>query len=220
MGDTRALHPVNPAAPFGRPLVLGYLAAAAFMGLAELLVHIADRPFEYVAREPASAVQDTGCDGMRCALAGLHATGTSLVWFFGAVAALLAAWVLRRQGRDLELMRTLLLAGGLTAVMVADDVFLLHDYVLDAVITQAAPTSAYGLAAVFVGARLRRFGDHGSLALLVVAGTMLAASAGLDRFYEEGPAELEDGLKLFGVVTWTAMLLRLAVPAAPRPAPC
>lgn len=194
----------------GRRLLLGFAGGVAVFLLAALAAELADRPFEFVAREPATAVSPGGCTGVYCAVAGSLATATALIWFFGAIAALLGAWLLAGDRGRAEVVRTLLLAGGLTLAMVADDIFLIHDHLLDAIVSQLVPTALYGLGALLLGRRLLQAGERELVAVLALAVAFLAASAGLDRVWDDGPNELEDGAKLFGVVAWTVLLLELA----------
>lgn len=217
--DTPGLLPRQPSSetPIVRMLLLAYAGATGIVAVSAGLARLVDRSFSFVAREPASALEIEGCSGPECGAAGFMAVSGSLIWYFGAIVALLAAHVLRGVEEHRDRRRTLLLGGALTAVMVLDDIFLLHDYVLSELITdyvQAALSAAYGLGAALLALLVLRARDLTALALVVLATGLLGMSVANDLFWEEGPAVVEDGLKLFGIVTWTVFLVHLA--RAPR----
>lgn len=184
----------------------GILVIAAFVAAARVL----DRSFRYFSKEPAETLE-------AAPYVGWFAHGTSLVWAAGAVCALLAGFVLWRAADRREPARFLLAGGLLTAVMVADDFFLLHDGVYaKAGIPEELVYALYGLAAVAVAWRWREEVLRAEALLFAAAVVAWGASVGSDFVQETTGRHLhvwEDGAKFVGVLLWSAFFVRTSAGA-------
>lgn len=145
--------------------------------------------------------------------------------FWSATAAIaLVAWeVLRRRDGDARLRRFFLATGLFTAVLLADDAFMLHEQVLPqaGIIGERYIKAAYlGLALVYGLVFLRELMRDGGLVLLVPAGLFFAASFVFDNPALVGMMGLlevdfvsyvvEDGAKFIGIALWLAFVARAA----------
>lgn len=139
------------------------------------------------------------------------------LWIAAATIALFATVVLRRA--DPEPARFFRAAGLLTIVLAADDLLLFHEQALPRLtgVPEAAVFALYGLGAVAILARHRRFAFADGRGLLALAGGAFAAAVGADLWDPSGLDVLvEDALKILGIGAW---LTFLAVRAAGRLAP-
>jgi hypothetical protein len=136
-------------------------------------------------------------------------------------AALVAAVVLRST-RHRDAADLLFAAGGVTGLMVLDDLFLLHEEVYDTVVPQAVVIIVYAvLTACFAWRYRRRL--RADLLLIVGAYGFWGVSGLIDVLFEnEATVVVEDGAKFVGICVWTVMLsgralreLRTAILAGP-----
>ena len=191
------------------PLAAGVagLGVAAVLGFV-LLGRIVDRSFRYFSKEPAETFQAP-------VYVGWAAHGTTLIWSIGAVCALLVGVVLRSIPAERERSSFLLSGGLLTALMVVDDMFLLHDGVYArASIPEELLYAAYGIAAAAIGWRFRRVILESHPLLLVAAVLAWGGSVASDFVQETTGRHLhvwEDGSKLVGVMLWSAFFARTGV---------
>jgi len=208
--------------PLRRQAARAALAAAAaglVLGGFVVLGELVDRPFRYFSKEPVETLGGPGYVGWLAHLG-------SVVWLAGGASALLAGAVLRLERR--RGAGFLLAAGALTAALVADDLFLLHETVYPALgVPEEVVYATYGVLLVTVAARWRHDVGRHDAALLALALALWAASVGADVVQETRGALphhhlLEDGLKLVGTALWTTFLvaaagrdLRRAVRGAP-----
>jgi hypothetical protein len=132
-----------------------------------------------------------------------------MIWS-GAGAICFFAWgMLRSRSGDRRVPRFLLTSGIFTTILVLDDFFLLHEEVLpDLGIPQNLVLGAY---VVFTLAFVYWFREpilRTRYLLLVLAGLGFGVSIGVDVLVHVGLIWplflLEDGAKLFGIVSWTA----------------
>ena len=182
------------------------LAVVGVTALFVLFARLADVPFDYFSRD-VSAVLDGPF------YAGTYAQFTILVWTVPTAVALTAAYVMHRVGLP-GWARLLLAAGLITAVMVIDDVFLVHEAMGKYLhITEKAAPAAYFLMIVaFVYWFRRQLGINALLALGALG--CWGVSATLDSLLHlSSDFAIEDGMKLVGVGIWTYMVLRLATDA-------
>lgn len=203
-----------------RSIVLGLVATALVSLAVQGLAGLRGVGFEDFSKDPAQHLDGEFFTGWYHYL-------VVLVWQVPATTALVGSYVLHRIGRAAP-ARMLLVAGVLTAAMVLDDLFLLHDAVYRNLgVPQVAVYAGYGLATVaFAWAYRARLGAG----VLLLAGTLVcwALSAGIDVLLrEDAPYVVEDGAKAAGVVLWTLLVVPLAVgelrralvDRMPRPAP-
>jgi hypothetical protein len=186
-----ARSPVVPAAIYGGALLL-----VAFVYLAGRAV---DRPVSYFTREPADAVHAPAYVG---ALSNLGA----LIWGTAATACLLT-WLVTSRSR-----RSPLLWGGLlTALLLADDFFQLHDdwYPKLGIPQRAANVVYFGLTIAYLVGFRRWLRAHAGW-MLVLAFALLGGSAALDSAYRDQDA-IEDSVKLLGIVTWATFFVLVSL---------
>jgi hypothetical protein len=176
-----------------------YAATAAIVLAVLVGSRVLDRAAGDFTRDPVTVLEGTWYVGF------LSHVGT-VVWSVAATCCLLAAILLAGESRW-----AFAWAGLLTAALLADDVFLLHE-------TFGEKTGAserfvlllYPVATVAYLVRYRRFVRRHDAVVLGVALVFFAVSAVVDaRDAEE--YLLEDALKLFGIVSWALFFALAAV---------
>lgn len=191
--------------PLDRSLLLvttaGLLAVAATAMVAAAL----DRSFGDLSRDPAAAA------GAPFYL-GAFSIATVLLWWTGAVAAAFGALV--------EGSRPLMLGAGLTAILVADDAFQVHEELLPAAgVPQQLVLVVYAAAGLAFLLTQRRWLAAGPWPLLALAIAFLGLSAAADVVAAAVERELhliEDGAKFVGAALWSAFFVGAALEAVPR----
>lgn len=180
-------------------LTAGLLAVAA----AAVAAAVLDRTFGDLSRDP------TAVAGVSFYL-GAFSIATLLVWWTGAVAAALGALVGERS-------RPLLLGALLTAALVADDAFQLHEELLPALgVPQQLVLVVYATVAAGFFVTQRRWLASGPWPVLAAAVALLAVSAAADVVAAAADRELhviEDGAKFVGAALWSAFFVRAATAA-------
>lgn len=164
------------------------------------------------------------------ALTGFMSNLGVLLWSAAAGACLVPGLALRRRPETRPAARFFLASGALTALLVLDDVYQLHEEVVPGILGRGETVlivTYVGLTAAYV-LRYRRVLRAGEFPLLLVAGGAFAVSIGIDYIGLIGiEAEqlgdagqlVEDGAKLAGIALWLAFYVRAAVAAtAPEPA--
>jgi hypothetical protein len=193
-----------------RILALLYASFLALVAVAWLGARVLDRPLSDVTHDPLAVAKEPFYVG---ALSNLGV----LVWWTAAVACLVAAAVLWRSRRDVA--EPLGAAGLLAAVLTADDLFLIHDVILPDKLGVPEPVTyaAYAAAALAFGVGYRAFLRRTRWTVLALVLVFFACSIGIDELVsdarEEQFAGLEDVFKLFGIVTWAAYWVPLALDA-------
>jgi hypothetical protein len=183
----RARSPLVPVVVYGGALLLVAAVAAGS--------RVVDRPVSYFTREPADALHAPAYVG---ALSNLGA----LLWAIGATASLLTWLVLSRSARS-----PLLWGGLLTALLLADDFFQLHDdYYPSLGIPQRGANAAYFLLTVVYLVVFRDWLRARSGWMLLLAFGLLGLSAALDSAFRDQDA-VEDATKLLGIVTWATFFV-------------
>lgn len=193
-------------------LVVLIAVSAAFVGLVLAITVSRGKPADYVFKDLAYLA------GRGDTLGGLAAAVSNagiLLWAGGAAMALLTSVALLRAERSSRVGRFLLVLGAVTAVAAVDDFFMLHDAVLPYL---GVPQKVYPVAyALTVGATLWFFRDvwpRWTASFLVVSVGLLALSAGADlvadvlHLEQAVETAVEDSLKFFGIVLWTAYVAR------------
>jgi len=172
-------------------------------------------PIQYLYMDPITAAElafkrtDAPSEHTFRMLFGSVSILGSLVWFSAITPLLLAAAENIRAGSAV-LARTLLVGATLTAILVTDDAFLVHEKADD--IIENADLVLFGLYALFgclyLWRLLSRHRGQFPPLLLLLALSCFALSILADLIWHgghRGPAILfEDAPKLFGVFAWTA----------------
>lgn len=187
----------NPAVTLGG----AYLVTLGLLMVVSAAGAVLDRPIGDFTRDPTAVL-----DGP--AYIGFVSGVGIVVWTLGASACLLAALVL--QG---PIRWPFVWGGLLTAWLLADDLFLLHESYFNTVglPEQAAPV-IYTVAIVVYGYVYRDFLRRHGLWLLPIAFVLFAISGMLDVTLDaDSPFLIEDGAKLLGIVTWTVFFTLAAV---------
>jgi hypothetical protein len=194
---TRRLDWRSPSIALG----VAYAATAGLLMVVSAAGAVLDRPIGDLTRDPSAVL-----DGP--AYIGFVSNVGIVVWTLGASACLLAALVLEGP------IRWPFVWGGLlTAWLLADDLFLLHESYFNQVHLpeQAAPV-IYTVAIVAYAYVYRDFLRRHGLWLLPTAFVFFAISGALDVTLDaDSPFLIEDGAKLFGIVTWTVFFTLAAV---------
>ena len=187
--------------PLGRSVLSPGIALAcailfiALTGLAAVRLGI---PVADLTRDPASTMGVHPFIGIVSTIGILLWTATASICLFSAARA-------RRGGSD-EDARFLLCTGALTAMLLVDDLFMLHEWAfpLHIGVLEEIVYGTYMLIFLLYYLRFRGpLADHG-LALLLLACACFAASILCDQLVpNEGLQYLvEDGFKLTGITAW------------------
>jgi hypothetical protein len=176
-------------------------AMSAVIAVVVAVAQVSGASFDEFSRDPAAVLNGPQYTGY------LSNLGV-LIWSVGASAALVASAALPRG----TAARLLTAGGGITALMIADDMFLLHEVVYPRLgIPQPAAAIIYAvLTAAFAWHYRRRLGS----ALLLIAGAygFWGLSATLDTVVGvSGSYVIEDGAKFVGIGLWTVMLVRQTI---------
>jgi len=182
-------------------LAVGWLVALALIALIAVAAHALDRPVGDLTRDPVAVL-----DGP--AYIGVLSNIGAVVWAVGLSACLIAVIV-----HGFDRWSPFLWGGLLTGLLLADDLFLLHEAYYPSV---GIPEKGYPIlyAAAFVAYLVVFRGFLASNAgwLLLLAAALFAASALLDlALDEDAPFLIEDGFKLLGIVAWTVLFLMAAI---------
>jgi len=190
-------------------LLFGYGCSAVILAGVWVAVRMTGRESAFFTREPAAAL---GGDWY----AGVVSNLTVLGWAPGAIASLLAWAVLRRASSPAA--PAFLWAGGITTVLLCDDLLLVHDGLLyELGVWEGLVYCGYAAALGWFLVRYGPFLGRDRLVVIAVAGVLFAGSLFFDQVLE-GHHLKEDGLKLLAVVTWSSVLvtasLRALAPSA------
>ena len=164
-------------------------------------------PLATLIRDPSQVAQTPEYVG---ALSNVGA----LCWCAAAVVCFLSSAILRRVGGGPS--RFLLCSGVLTAALLVDDLFLIHDGVLarEFHIGDKKIYAVYFVAVTAYLVAFRRVLLDREPRLLAIALGLFAVSIFTDLFWHEPTTTrylLEDGAKLLGIVTWLVMFVRISL---------
>lgn len=195
-------------APRLRALAALYAATALVLGMAAAVAEIAGKPLGYLTREPAEAVSRSGelCSGVECAYAGALSSFGVLVGCAAAACCFVCAYLVRlRPGVRHPWFSFLAAGGALTTALVLDDLFMVHETVVPELIGggEKVVLLAYLIAGSLFVFVYRRQIAQTNLGLLATAVVMMGGSVLADQTLDHVHL-VEDGLKLFGLVTWAA----------------
>ncbi|HXV56946.1 MAG TPA: hypothetical protein VD704_03685 [Gaiellaceae bacterium] len=182
----------------GLTLVAVYGTGAAILLAVYSVADLRGERFWHFTRDPVSIARRRRLEYYTGSLsyAGV------LLWWSGAVAAALAALVLRADPRSVPLAGVALL----TAWLALDDLFLLHEsFFPRRGIPEHWVVAAYAVVGIAYVWLARAFLRRTNWVLLLTAGGFLAASALADDRLHAGP--WEDSANFLGIVGWSVFLL-------------
>lgn len=186
------------------------LLATLFVPVALLLAVVA--AFALKGRIPVSALMadPLAVAGDLPVYTGIVSTIEGLLWCATAAVCLFTVAVARRK-RSTSPLGLLAAAGAVSALLLADDVFLFHDDVFPHYlgVDEAQVFAAYGVLVTLVVVAFRKTILGTDYLLLAIALGAFAMSIGVDQYEAFDPILLEDGAKLVGIVTWAAYFMRL-----------
>lgn len=184
--------------------VLGLAVLAALAGLA----HVAGVPFSHLSRDPATALGGPFVTGYLSYLGACLWCAAATVGLFSALLA--GGSRSGGAGRDGAGAAFFLATGLLSGLMLADDLFMVHDGLVPHLLGDVERWNL-ALYALLAGAYLVAFARlirRTCLPLLAAAGCAFAGSvlvdAALIPIAESRRHLAEDGFKLVGIVNWAA----------------
>ena len=182
-------------------LGVAWAAAALVLLVASAAGIVLDRPLGDFTMDPVTALEGP-------AYIGFVSSVGAVLWSVGCGACLVGALTLG--GR----LRLAFLCGGLlTAALLADDLFLIHEAYIEFVglPPEAAPVAYAALSIAYMVFFRDVLRAHG-MWLLPLAWVLFAVSAAVDTALEEdAPFIIEDGSKLFGIATWSGFFVAAVV---------
>ncbi len=197
---------VRPLArqPIGLALVLALVAAAVTAALIVAYFELGMDP-ELFVRDPNALAHQPEYYGV---ISNLSVMG----WITAAAAALFAARLVRRGGGAPGARYALLYGGWLSAVAAVDDMFMLHEGASErAGVPEELIMLVYAVLGVAWLVRSWRTVAEGEWLLAVggLAGLACSVVLDLEAVHVRGEVLFEDMAKFFGILFWTAFLLRL-----------
>jgi len=182
----------------GAVLVLTVVAVLATVGLAWAF----DVRFDALSRDPTSVYKGP-------VYAGWFSNLVTLLWQVPATCALLAAAVLRSIRRPGAGM--FLVAGLIGVVLAADDLFLIHEFLSEAIrLPDLVLPVLYGIAVLAFAVVFRRGLGTSGIALVAVALLCWTGSIVMVVVTQRHGQIAVSAAKLAGVGFWTLLILRLA----------
>ena len=182
-------------------LGVAWAAAALVMLIASAAGMVLDRPLGDFTMDPVTALEGPAYIGF---VSSVGAVG----WSLGCGACLIGALTLEGRAR-----LAFLCGGALTAILLADDLFLIHEAYIEFIglPPEAAPLGYAALAIAYIVVFREFLRGHG-VWLLLLAWALFAVSAAVDASLEEdAPFIVEDGAKLFGIATWSGFFVAAVV---------
>lgn len=195
--------------PVTGALLMTLLQLAVVLFLASLVATAGrlDVPASAFMRDPAAIAGINPLNGMVSQLGAMLWSATvAITWF--------TAWLLRPgTGRGLFLY-----FGAFTALLLVDDVFMVHDEILPNVLSlpEEPVYMLYGTILLYGLLRYRHALRWRTAPLLAIACVCFAVAAGVDVLIESGEDWvywIEDGAKLLGIANWCACFAVLAASA-------
>ncbi len=180
-----------------------YLLAALGLILIVIVCNVYDIPIVKFTRDQASVLDGSPFHGL------LSSIGV-LLWSWTAAIALFCYALLRKSGDKSGFAGFLLTGGLLTFILLIDDFFMLHDWILPRMlgISEHVVFLFYAVFILFYLVKFKQFIFERDYSLLLAAILFFALSLIVDSF----PYSLigkwhhlfEDGTKFFGIVSWFA----------------
>lgn len=209
---------VERRATFGRPVVrllLLQMPVLLLLACIALVCVALGVPVSAFTRDPAAIANINPLNGM------VSHIGTML-WSVTAGVCIFSGLLLRRMERNDNWAGFFQYFGGLTTMLLLDDLFLIHDEIVPAAFSVAElPVYAlygsilcYGIYRYWRGLLVHRF------KLFAVAVMFFAISVGFDVIVDEAGDWvfwIEDGAKVLGILNWCAFFTSLALYVVLRP---
>lgn len=171
---------------------------------------VADVPMSAFTRDPAAISGINPFNGLLAQLGNILWSATVAVLFF-------SGFLLRRRGAANAPVGFCFYFGSLTALLLLDDMFLLHERVLPGALAvpEVLVYAFYGALLAIGVWRWQRLLRTGAPLLFGLACGFFALSIVVDVFGEGLPGMylVEDGAKLLGIFNWCASLVALAAGA-------
>ena len=174
-----------------------YAAAAILLALVALGSAVLDKPDDLFLKEPTQLFPVVPWYTGVVSLVG------GMLWWAAAALWLLCAWVLERRNADQPVV-PLVLAGLFSIWLGLDEMFLLHEIVLPQKVRFPEPAiyATYAALTVAYVVKFRAFLLSTRWRLLALALVFFFSSTILNQVAPESLVLVEEGLKLFGIVTW------------------
>lgn len=184
-----------------------YGAVAVFLGSTVIAHLVADIPFSFFSSDPLSLFEAHPLTGIQSNLGVLTLVSTASICLFTAI-------VLRSKHASASDFQFFLWSGLITFVLTLDDLFLIHEDLAIRYLEMGQKT-VFVLYIIVIGRyifKLRRTIPHSDHTVFILAIVFLGLSETIDSFrnFVDSPWGLfvEDGLKLFGIVSWSIYLIR------------
>jgi hypothetical protein len=188
------------------------LLALSLLGLTLFASFVLNEPISTFTRDPMAVAHGRP-------YYGFISNAGAVIWSFSAAICLFSYWVLPRDiDRSDSLRRFILLGGLISAILLGDDLFMLHESVYPYLfsVPEEVVFSVYGLLLLFYVLRFWSIIRKTEYLLLILSGFFFGVSIGVDRLPEDLLAFhhlFEDGAKLFGIVSWLGYQLSVCTSA-------
>lgn len=191
-----------------RLLAATHLIGAGVVVGVFILARLLRMPFRILLQDPAFIHESSAAVGFLSNL-GI------VTWTVGAAVALFASAVLSSSAGNAshEYRSLLAVLGCLTALMMFDDLYMIHDRIVPRLTGWDGPlmSALYAIASLAIGLHWRHLLARGSWRLGLAAVFWLGVSAVVDSNRVPVPfgwkLAIEDGAKFLGIVVWTAWIV-------------
>jgi len=204
----RGISPDSGRIDLGRAQILSTAAVASAVLFVVLLAWQDFVPFEYLSRDPLSVARDTN---EYREIFGLISNIGILLWCSATALCLFAAAEVRIKNKSTVASRFFVTAGVFSAVLMLDDLFLIHEALGSG---QYALFAFYGMVMlIYIVYFHRILVALGPSLLLVSCGclgiSVVVDSLGSFSYLLHGYVyPMEDGSKFVGITAWTAFQIR------------
>jgi hypothetical protein len=197
-------------------LLVGAILALSLLGLTLVASYVLNEPISTFTRDPMAVAQGRS-------YYGLISNVGAILWSFSTAVCLFSYWALHQRIDRSDSLRNFILLGGLISlVLLADDLFMLHESVYPQLffVSENVTFAGYGLILLFYLARFWSIIRQTGYLPLASSGFFLALSVGIDQLPEDLMVFhhlIEDGAKLFGIVSWLGYQLSVCASAVQCP---
>ena len=188
-------------------LLIVYVFLLALLTLIAIISEKYNIPFAYFTSDPTAVL-----DGHP--LVGAISNIGILFWCSTAAVCLFVSTIHRKKGNAI-IAKFLLYSSSLTSVLLIDDLFMLHEDLLPIYlhIPQTLIYAAYLSIILIYFIKFSSMILQTEFILLFIACAFLGLSVGVDIFLSDQNLIylVEDGFKLFGIITWFIYFTRLCI---------